>query len=375
MNSRSLTLGLALAVALLTGRAHAQAVPVDPTATPETKRLLSNLYKLLNKGVLFGHQDDMAYGLTPEGKRWIAEPGRSDVKSVAGTYPAVFGWELGHIEVDSARNVDAVPFADIRRYIVQAHAMGAVNTISWHLDNPHNGHIAADTARTVRYILPGAPDHAKYVLYLDRLAAFLGSLKDSKGKAIPVIFRPFHEQTGNWFWWGAEACTPAEYTALWKFTITYLREQKGLHNLLIAYSTDKVPDEAAYLAHYPGDAYADVLGFDFYHFGKAEEYRRKLGLQLAMLTRVSQAHHKLPALTEAGSERLPEADWWTQTLLPLLKEHPVSYVLVWRNGRPDHFYAPYPGQASAADFQAFAKDKKVLMQKQLAPLKIYSKNF
>ncbi|MEJ7664668.1 MAG: glycosyl hydrolase [Hymenobacter sp.] len=155
MNFRSLTLGLTLAASLLAGRAFAQSAPADPAATPETKRLLSNLYKLREKGVMFGHQDDLAYGLTPEGKRWIGEPGRSDVKSVTGSYPAVFGWELGHVELDSARSLDAIPFAKIREYIKQVHAQGGVNTISWHLDNPHNGKSAWDTARTVQYILPG----------------------------------------------------------------------------------------------------------------------------------------------------------------------------------------------------------------------------
>ena len=365
---------LLLALTWHAGTACAQpAPPADPAATPETRQLLANLHRQLGHGVLFGHQDDLAYGLTTQGQRWLAEPGRSDVKSVTGAYPAIFGWELGHLELDSARSLDAVPFADIRRYIGQTYAMGAVNTISWHLDNPHNGHTAWDTARTVRYILPGGPDHAKYVRYLDRLAAFLGSLKGNRGEAIPVILRPFHEHTGNWFWWGAEACTPAEYTALWQFTIKYLREQKGLHNLLIAYSAAGFDSEASYLERYPGDAYADILGFDDYYFGKPDEFRQDMEKKLPLLLRISQQRHKLPALTETGNERLPQADWWTQTLLPLLRKYPVAYALVWRNGRPDHYYAPYPGQASAADFQKFYADKDVVFDDKLKKLKIYSK--
>jgi len=61
----------------------------------------------------------------------------------------------------------------------------------------------------------------------------------------------------------------------------------------------------------------------------------------------------VPALTETGYEKLPDATWWTQQLLPELKKYPVAYVMVWRNGRPDHYYALYPGQASAADFRQF----------------------
>ena len=350
----------------------APAPPADAAATPATRQLLANLHRLVGHATLFGHQDDLAYGLTPEGKRWIGEANRSDVQAVAGAYPALFGWELGHLELDSARNLDGVPFAKMRGYIRQAYELGAVNTISWHLDNPRNGHSAWDTARTVRYILPGGPNHARYVQYLDRVAAFLGSLKGAKGEAIPVVFRPFHEHTGNWFWWGKEACTPAEYVALWQFTVKYLRDTKQLHNLLIAYSAADFSTEAEYLERYPGDNYADVLGFDAYYFQSADNFRRDLETRLPLLERIGAAHGKVPALTETGAERLPDPTWWTAQLLPELKKYPVAYVMVWRNGRPDHYYAPYPGQASAADFRQFAADKQVLLSKQLGAMKIYT---
>ena len=80
------------------------------------------------------------------------------MKSVTGAYPAVYGWELGHLELDSARSLDAVPFASIREYVKQVYARGGINTISWHLNNPHNGKTAWDTARTVRATsCPAAP--------------------------------------------------------------------------------------------------------------------------------------------------------------------------------------------------------------------------
>lgn len=367
---------LTLALAGGVGQAHAQAAPADPAATPKTKQLLRNLHRLLDRGVMFGHQDDLAYGLDPSGQRWLdqGQANRSDVKSVAGAYPAVFGWELGHVELDSARSLDAVPFARIRQYVQQVYAQGGVNTISWHLDNPHNGKTAWDTARTVSFILPGGRDHAKYVQYLDRLAAFLGSLRGSKGEAIPVIFRPFHEHTGSWFWWGEQNCTAAEYKALWAFTLNYLRDTKKLHNLLTAYSAAEARDQAHYLERYPGDAYVDVVGFDAYYAGDGLAFQKQMATELPIITAVAREHHKLPALTETGFERLPTPDWWTKTLLPALAGYRLSYALVWRNGRPDHYYAPYPGQASAADFKQFSQDKKMLFENKVAPLRIYSKN-
>jgi len=372
------TLALAAVATVLALGAQAQApaaAPIaDPAATPATKLLLANLHRLLPRGVMYGHQDDLAYGIAQAGKMWKGDANRSDVKSTAGAYPAVFGWELGHLELDSARNLDGVPFAKIRSYVQQAYTMGAVNTISWHLDNPHNGKSAWDTTRTVPFILPGGPDHAKFVARLDRLAAFLGSLKGRRGEAIPVIFRPFHEHTGSWFWWGKKECTPAEFTALWRFTVDYLHNQKKLHNLIIAYSASDFTNEADYLERYPGDAYADVLGFDDYVDSKAAaKFQPGMARKLALLTSISKAHGKLPALTEVGYDGVPDPAWWTKTLLPLLKQYPVSYALTWRNGDPVHFYTAYPGQASAADFKQFFQDKQTFFANRLGPLRLYAK--
>jgi mannan endo-1,4-beta-mannosidase len=54
----------------------------------------------------------------------------------------------------------------------------------------------------------------------------LSSLKGSDGKSIPILYRPFHELTGNWFWWCKNNATPQEFKQIWKFTINYLEKQK-----------------------------------------------------------------------------------------------------------------------------------------------------
>ena len=61
---------------------------------------------------MFGHQDDLAYGVG-----WKYEKGRSDIKDVTGDYPAVYGWELGHLEIDSPYNLDSVPFNTMQQLI------------------------------------------------------------------------------------------------------------------------------------------------------------------------------------------------------------------------------------------------------------------
>jgi mannan endo-1,4-beta-mannosidase len=324
---------------------HAQA---DPQADSAVQQLSSRLYKLMQHGVMFGHQDDMAYGVG-----WKYVHGRSDVRSVCGDGPAVYGWDLGHLELGNACNLDSVPFDSLRAYIRAVHEQGGINTISWHGNNPVTGGSAWDTSLAVTAILPGGGSYAAYTAWLDKLAAFMQSLKAANGTPIPVIFRPFHEHTGSWFWWGQHQCTATEFRTLWQFTVNYLGMQKHVHNLLFAYSAADFNNAEEYLERYPGDDYVDVIGFDLYQAGSSQDYQRLLRQRLNVLKQVADAHGKIPALTETGLENIPEPQWWTQTLLPALQEHKLSYVLVWRNGRPDHYYAPYPGQASAEDFKKF----------------------
>ncbi|GAA0562546.1 glycoside hydrolase family 26 protein [Chitinophaga japonensis] len=342
----------------------AQPGPADAAATPSTRQLYARLQALRQRGIMFGHQDDMAYGVG-----WKYIHNRSDVKDACGQWPAMYGWDLGHLELGSPHNLDSVPFDSMRAYIRTVHERGGVNSISWHSNNPVSGGSTWDTSLAVTAILPGGSSHAAYTAWLDKVAAFMGSLRAADSSLIPVIFRPFHEHTGSWFWWGQRHCTTTEFRTLWQFTVNYLGAVKQVHNLLYAYSAADFSDAARYLERYPGDAFVDIIGFDLYQYGSAAQYRQQLEQRLQVLAQVAAAHHKIPALTETGLERIPEPNWWTQTLLPALQPYPLSYVLVWRNGRPDHYYAPFPGQASAADFKKFRADKRTLFLPDLQPKK------
>lgn len=105
--------------------------------------------KIVNdSAVMFGHQDDLAYGIG-----WKYVKNASDVHSTVGEYPSVFGWDLGHIELDSSKKLDGVPFDKMRYFIKKAYKMGAISTISWHLDNPVSGGSSWDTTAAVSQIL------------------------------------------------------------------------------------------------------------------------------------------------------------------------------------------------------------------------------
>jgi mannan endo-1,4-beta-mannosidase len=333
--------------------------PADPAATPATRALLAHLVELARDHVLFGHQDDLAYGVT-----WWDEPGRSDVRDVVGAYPAVFGWEIGRIEKGGAESLDRVPFDRIRDWILETHAFGAVNTVSWHADNPVTGGDSWDATPAVPAILPGGSHHDAYVAWLYRVADFFLSLVTRDGELVPVVFRPFHEMSGGWFWWGAPHAAPDEYQRLWRFTVEHLRDRRGVNNLLWAYSTNSLQDfdNDHYWTWYPGDEYVDILGIDDYFTLQRPDGVTTLSADLAWLVEQAEARGKLPAFTETGYEGIPDPEWWTGKLLAALTAEPaarrVAWVLVWRNAnaerdRPGHFYTPHPGHPSAADFVRF----------------------
>ncbi len=340
-------------------------IPSDNKATKSTVALYQNLKKQMQKGVMVGHQDAFAYGIG-----WYAQPGRCDVKDASGCYPAVFGWDLGGIEHGKAYNLDSVSFKEMRRYVQKVYRMGAVNTFSWHLDNLLTGKSAWDASsdQVVKSVLPGGSKHEEFRQWLDQVAGFFLSLKDDKGKLIPVIFRPFHEHTGSWFWWGKKLCTEEQYKEMSRFSIDYLRNTKKVHNLLIAYSSGDFTTDTDFVNRYPGDKYVDIVGFDHYQYGMTPEVKTKfissLRYELGVITDFAQKHNKIPALTETGLESLPDSTWFTSVLTDALKGYKVSYVLLWRNAynRKNHFYIPYPGHSSVKDFNRFIASPDVLMQ-------------
>lgn len=351
-------------------------LPIDPLATKETVNLYNNLKKLMNKGVMFGHQDDLAYGVN-----WKYVPGKSDIKEVTGDYPAVYGWELGHLEIGHPVNLDSVPFDKMKSFIRQAYDRGGVVTISWHLRNPLTGKTAWDPAAgTVASVLPEGEKHAVYKNWLDKLSAFILSLKGKNGAYIPVIFRPFHELNGSWFWWGKNHCTPDELKQLWHFTIKYLRDVKNIHHLLYAYNTDRFSSQEEYLERYPGDEWADVIGFDVYQRGKGptanEQFVKDVSKMLTILEQLAKQKNKIPAITEFGFGGLPDSTWWTTTFWKAIEPHKISYVLGWRNAgsKPNgtsEYYVPYKGHASSRDFIQFYKKQKTLFQKEVTKEKMY----
>lgn len=342
----------------------AEAAAADSSATSASV-LLERLACVAAEGkVVFGHHDDTSYG-----HDWQYESGRSDVLETAGSYPGLMNWDLGLIELGDSVQLDGVPFAFIRSQVREQDARGGINALSWHPRNPASGGDSWDVSASPvgDAVQPGTALNDTLRAWIGRAADFVLSLTDASGRRIPVLFRPWHEHTGSWFWWGKDFCTPGEYKALWRLTREVF-EARGVDNAVWVYSPDKLAESAEYEERYPGDEYVDILGTDAYHFGGEDgitEFRERVRSQLDGAKTLSARSGKPIALSETGSEGLPVADWYTRVLLPLLKEYPVAYVCVWRNAmdsvKPGHFYAPYKGHPAEADFKTFANDETILM--------------
>lgn len=334
---------------------------IDNLATKETKYLFLNLAKLGETNLLFGMQDATGYGVG-----WSDDDDRSDVKDVCGSYPAVYGWGIRPVAIgeDTYR---------LKYRMTSAFERGGINTMEWHQYDPQNrGFYAADVNYEiiVPTLLPGGKYHELYKEKLWRIARYMKALRGATGQSIPVIFRPYHENYGNWFWWGANYCTIAEFITLWQFTVTYLRDSLNVHNLLYAYSPDYFQNKMKYLERYPGDEYVDILGTDQYLSGSiGANDIAELVRKMRDIVELASDRGKVAALTETGRESLDIHDWFTRVLLNPIKNDPIAtnivYAAVWRNANATHHYAPYPGHPSVPDFLKFFEDPYTMFEDDL----------
>lgn len=318
---------------------------VDKQATFETRSLFAFMQAQRKESIMFGHQHETTQGLTITS----TDGTQSDTFNAVGDFAAVYGW-------DTLSIITPKQEGDVVEQIKKAYARGGIITVSSHFDNPVTDKQRDDKQKGVWPVgtswdktpavvaaLPGGEANAVYNGYLDQLAVWANNLKDDNGKLIPVIFRILHENTGGWFWWGDEQSTPEQYKQLYQYTVEYLRDTKGVHNFLYAYSPNNFWEvtEANYLERYPGDAYVDVLGFDSY--GEAENnenWFKNVVANAALVARMADERGKIPVISEIGI-RAPDVEagkydnQWYRKLIAGLKNdvdaRTISFLLTWRN--------------------------------------------
>jgi mannan endo-1,4-beta-mannosidase len=358
----------ACSILLLYNASYSQKL-VDPKATKETKALFRNLQKLSKEHILFGHQHATEYG-----HGWYGDADRSDVKSVTGSHPAVIGVDFNGLSGRPDSEIEKTKNALIKN-ITDTYNRGGVTTVAWHFSNPASGGgfywVDTLSVKAVKLLIPGGSHHQQYKNILGTIADVAKSLKGKNGTLAPVIFRPYHEFDGDWFWWGRSHSTIEEFTTLWKFTVGYLRDSLQVHNFIYAFSPDCLYNtEEQYLERYPGDEWVDMVGMDNYADWGRDRYDLTTGVKkLKIVSDYAKKKGKLAAFTETGLESIPNTTWWTETLLKTLQSEglQLAYVLVWRNDTRSatHYYAPYPGQVSEADFKKFYNDPFTIFEKDL----------
>ena len=328
---------------------------IDPDATPETVALWEALHRSSRKAVLFGHQN-----ANYEGLGWRGDHGRSDVRTITGDWPAVFGFGF---QAEPERMVD------LRKRMLAAHAAGAMIEMSWHPNNPVTAGRYNDVrSDSLRAVLPGGKAHHTLVQWLDSLAELVLSLKDKQGRPLPLVFRPWHEHNGGWFWWGSRSGSAQEYIRLWRFTVQYLRDKKNVHQLIYAISPNTpLGSQDNYLRRrFPDMEWVDVIGFD--HYVGDRKKMDQLLANMRIVEGLARKHGKLAAATEVGwrngLSKYGGTDFWAGHVLPLLEDDDspqLAWLLTWRNGHKDHYWVPTDemGKAAADDFRAFCKHPRI----------------
>lgn len=356
---------------------------VDGNATDSTKALAAYLKGLqASDQVLFGHQNSTFRSVRTNGEI-------SDIKDITGSEAGLFGIDsLALTGVESGGTTRAEAIEKSVAASVKAYEGGSIVTLSCHMPNFANAKVkktddeygydfttcdfgeSKDLTPCADYVLEGGKYNAAFNAYLDIIAEYANELGEM---GIPVLFRPFHENSGNWFWWGTST-SEESYKAMWRYMVTYL-ENKGVDNFLYVYSPNGPFSTAEqYLDRYPGDEYVDIIAFDYYDdyadvsVYTGDKFFEALSTTCDVVAEIAEDKGKIPAIAEtgirmtgAGKDSLMVTgnpttgqDWYNK-VINTASEHNIPYFLLWANFDSSNFFVPYKyndelGQEMINDF-------------------------
>ncbi|MGK9475832.1 glycoside hydrolase family 26 protein [Melioribacter sp. OK-6-Me] len=303
-------------------------LPVTPDASPEAVKLLNYLYSISGKFTLAGQHSVPLLGS-------LRLPA---VHKTTGKYPALFGQDFGFSEPGSWDGINyrqQIVDEAIKRY-----HEGFIITLMWHavppnMDEPVDFSSAIQSQLSDEewneLITDGTELNQRWKSQVDVIAWFLKQLKYA---GVPVLWRPYHEMNGGWFWWGKKGGENG-YKKLYRMLFDRLVNFHKLNNLLWVFNANEVkPGVDSYAEYYPGDDVVDILATDVYSEGFNQENYEEL-LELAK--------NKPIALGEVGA--LPSSD--------ILEAQPRW---VWFM----HWSDPYSGIQSNPQFLEIYHDEKVI---------------
>ncbi len=246
MLTRRTTLTGLAALGLTPASALAATAPARTLANAEASAGARTLYDYLwsqyGRHTLTGQQEQ-GYNLA-NAQRELAY-----LQRVTGRAPAMLGFD--YIDPRDHARVNARALAWARS--------GGIVTFCWHWGAPDIGTGYENSKQdfdVIAALKPGTPQHRLMLAQMDHVARLLTVLRDAK---VPVLWRPFHEFSGDWFWWGKHG--PDAFKALWRLMYDRFTRQHGLNNLIwvLGWAGQNVDP-----AYYPGRDRVDIAGADIY---------------------------------------------------------------------------------------------------------------
>ncbi len=260
---------------------------VNRNATANTKKLYSFLKDSYGKYVITGQQCDGGIN----GNEFKA------IKNLTGDYPALLGLDM--MDYTPSRTALGASSSAVEKAIEFANKGGIV-TFCWHWNAPTEylnstanssdgwwgGFYTQSSKFDIAKVMNGQDAKGKKLLDRD-IKEIAKQLKRLEKAGVPVIWRPLHEGSGGWFWWGAKGSDA--YKKLWKYLYKELTNTYGCNNLIWVYNGQSAD-------WYPGDEYVDIVGEDIYpgnHVYDPQVSRFRQAINYGSKT-------KITALTENG---------------------------------------------------------------------------
>lgn len=235
--------------------------PITPNASPEAASLLQYLYNISGKQTLTGQHCVPLVGSL----RLVV------VHRQTRHYPAVFGQDFGF---DAPGSWDGINFRQqIVDEAIRRHSEGFIITLMWHAVRPMDdepvtfgesvqGELTEEEWQEL--ITPGTLLNERWKSQVDVIAWHLKQLRNAN---VPVLWRPYHEMNGAWFWWGKRAGENG-YKKLYRMLFDRLVHFHGLNNLIWVFNTNEVKENVdAHDTYFPGHDVVDVFATDVYTQG------------------------------------------------------------------------------------------------------------
>lgn len=226
-------------------------ISINTISFAQSQLELSNKKASKQAKALYSYLQDM-YGKKTLSGQMVSNFGAADelqyIQDVTGKQPAIRGMDF----IDSAKNEDEVKFAK------EWWKKGGIPTIMYHWGAPGIGGGYENSKKEIdinKCFEKGTPEYKAFWKELKEKARLLKKLKRAH---VPVLWRPFHELNGSWFWWSKQG--PEQFKRLWITMYDYYVHKKNLKNLIWVFCYTNKPDSA----WYPGREYTDLVGADTY---------------------------------------------------------------------------------------------------------------